>query len=159
MNRAIGFRSARFRHDRRHKLNEEEIMILKGTLVAGLVAAVLAFAPASASADTNVRIGVGFGFHPGGVCAGHYSNRCWPRYRRGHWVPYYYPYRTYRYSPAYYGFSCREARWILSEYGFNRVRSERCGGRYHVFIGWRNGHPHLITLRRSNGAIVSVRHI
>lgn len=135
-------------------------MILKGTLAAALVAAVISFAPAPAKADTDVRIGIGFGYWPGGPCAGHYGNRyrCWPRYRGGYWVPYYYPYR-HRYAPAYYGYSCREARWILREQGFRRIRAERCGGRYHVFIGWRNGHPHLIRVRRSNGAIVSVRHI
>jgi hypothetical protein len=60
-------------------------MILKGTLAAGLIAAVLAFAPAPASADTDVRIGIGFGYWGGGPCAGHYRNRyrCWPRYHNG----------------------------------------------------------------------------
>jgi hypothetical protein len=134
-------------------------MILKGTLAAGLIAAVLAFAPTPASADTNVRIGIGFGNWPGGACAGHFSNRqrCWPRYRRGHWVPYYYPYRGY-YAPARYGFNCNEARWIVREHGFTRISTERCG-RIHVFVGWRNGHPHLIRIRRANGAIISVNHI
>jgi hypothetical protein len=134
-------------------------MLLKGTLAAGLVAAVLAFAPTPASADTNVRIGVGFGNWPGGVCAGHYGNRqrCWPRYRGGRWVPYYYPYNGY-YAPARYGFSCNEARWIVREHGFSRVRAERCG-RIHALVGWRNGYPYLIRVLRANGAIVSVRRI
>ncbi len=134
-------------------------MILKGTLAAALVAAVISFAPAPASAHTDVRIGIGFGYWPGGACGGHYANRyrCWPRYRGGRWIPYYYP-NNYYYAPAYRGFSCREARWIVREQGFRRIRTESCG-RIHVFIGWRNGHPHLIKVRRSNGAIISVSHI
>jgi len=134
-------------------------MILKGTLAAAFVAALITFSPAPAKADTDIRIGIGFGSWAGGPCGGHYRNRyrCWPRYRGGRWVPYYYPYRSY-YAPARYGFSCNEARWIVRDHGFRRIRAESCG-RIHVFIGWRNGHPHLIKVRRSNGAIISIRHI
>lgn len=132
-------------------------MILKGTLSAALVAALFVFSPAPAKADTDIRIGVGFGYWGGGACGGRYraGYRCWPRYSGGRWVPYWY--QGY-YAPARYGFSCREARWIVRDYGFQRISTESCG-RIHVFVGWRGGHPHLIKVRRGNGAIVSVRHI
>jgi hypothetical protein len=136
-------------------------MILKGTLAAAMVAALVAFSPAPAKADTDIRIGIGFGYWGGGVCGGGYYRpgyRCWPRYYGGRWTPYWYPGHI-RYAPAYYGFSCREARWIVREYGFRNIRAENCRGRVYTFIGWRGGHPHLIKVRRGNGAIVSVRHI
>jgi hypothetical protein len=110
-----------------------------------------------AEAKTNVQIGIGIGV-PGW---GH--DRCYwdynPRYcGLGYRPPgFYEPPRWRDPEPVYYGrVSCREARQIVRERGFRRVQTERCGGRYHEFIGLRRGEPYLIKVRSRNGAIRSI---
>ena len=107
------------------------------------------------------------------VCSGRYrgGRNCGSRHNYRRWPPfhynYYYPYRSYynypyphySYPAVRYGFGCRQALSIVINRGFHRVATSSCGGRYHAFVGYRHGRRCLITVRRSNGAIVRVRYI
>lgn len=129
--------------------------MFRTTLAAGMMAASMAAFAGAADAKTSVHIGVGIGV-PGWSderCYWDYDGRyCDMIYRPPGFIE---PPR-YHY-PDYYGrVSCREARQIVREEGFRRVRTESCGGKYHRFIGYRYGEPYLIKVRSRTGEIRSI---
>jgi hypothetical protein len=55
--------------------------------------------------------------------------------------------------------SCAEAKDIVRERGYRKVRTATCGVRAHSFTGWRNGVRFLIKVNGYNGNISSIRRI
>lgn len=130
--------------------------MFKGTLAAGVVAATMAAFAGAADAKTNVQIGIGIGVPGWGNdrCYWEFDDRyCDRGYRPSGFIE---PPRYYDPPRGYGRVSCREARQIVREEGFRRVRTESCGGKYHRFIGFQDGEPYLIRVRSRNGAIRSV---
>ena len=137
-------------------------MLMKGTLAASLMAAALAFSPASAEAKTKVHIGIGVGGWPSHCIDYRWDGYCGPGYG------YYYDGRYYDDPPPYYyerrryrdaNISCGEARQILRDRGYRRISSRDCGGRTYVFTAVKRGNLYRIEIRSRNGAVVSVERI
>ena len=49
--------------------------------------------------------------------------------------------------------SCREARMLVRERGYNRVQTIRCGDRRHTFQGFRRGRLWLVTVTVFTGDV------
>ena len=136
-------------------------MLMKSTLAASLMAAALAFSPATAEAKTSVHISIG-GW-PGYCNAYRDDGYCGPGYgyyRGGRFYddppPYYYERRRdYRNANV----SCGEAREMLRDRGYRRISSRDCGGRTYVFTAVKYGNLYRIEIRSRNGAVVSVERI
>lgn len=131
-------------------------MFVKGTVVATIMAAALAFMPQTASAKTNINIGIGIGAGYG-WCYNHpYALGCGFGYRHRHFYPRFYPWFYPQYYPPVYQLriSCGEARQIVANHGFRKVRARSCGGKVDSFYGWRGGHPWLVKVNTRNGGIL-----
>jgi hypothetical protein len=110
-------------------------MLLQKAFYAAALAAPLALAtiPASADSDVNVRFGVGIG------------------------TPYY-GYSAYRYDDNFYPYqrrrlSCFQARELVRDRGFRRVRVIECNGRVYTFRAIRRGHVVQVQVNSRTGAI------
>ncbi|MBC8036536.1 MAG: hypothetical protein H7X89_04905 [Rhizobiales bacterium] len=134
-------------------------MFVKGTVAAGMMAAVLAFMPEAALAKTKVHIGIGGGsdwcfHHP-------YSTGCRNRYYEPPIS--YYPAPRYpapRYLPPRWHssrISCGEAREIVRDHGYRQVRTRNCGGPTSSFVGVKRGNLWLVKVNTRNGRIAGVR--
>jgi hypothetical protein len=55
--------------------------------------------------------------------------------------------------------SCDEARGIVRDRGYRKIRISNCGVRSHQFTGWRDGNRYLIKINGYNGNIASIRRI
>lgn len=140
-------------------------MFAKGTVTAAVMAAVLSFMPEAAIAKTKVQIGIGGGsdwcfHHP-------YSAGC--RYGHGYYhppvgygyydppvdyyVPDYYPTPRYRHARI----SCGEAREIVKDHGYRKVRTRNCGGPTSSFVGVKRGDLWLVKINTRNGRLTRVR--
>ena len=136
-------------------------MVAKGTIAAGVMAAVLAFMPQTAAAKTNVHIGIGAG--PGWCFYHPYAPGC--GYGYGYYPPYgiyHRPIYRHYYEPDYYyapqyRVSCGEARQIVRDSGFRNVRTRSCGGTTNSFTGVKRGNLWLVKVNTRNGRIASVR--
>ncbi len=135
-------------------------MALKRTIAAGVMTAALAFMPEAAAAKTKFHVGISGGsdwcfHHP-------YSASC--RYGHGYGYGYYQPpigyYRPpidYYYTPYYlpprhsYRISCGEAREIVKDHGYRKVRTRNCGGPTSSFVGLKRGHLWLVKVSTRNG--------
>lgn len=125
--------------------------MLKKSLFAtlALVAAFSAFQPVEkAEARVNVDIGIGVPYYGNG------------RY----YEPYYYaaPRRRYyapRPAPRRYGrLSCGEARRIVRNHGYRRVRAIDCSGNRYTFHAMRGGEWYRIRMRSRTGRIYKVQY-
>lgn len=132
--------------------------MLKKFLMAAGLAAAFSLSAQVAEAKVNVTIGIG---QPGGYCYYNYDPyRCggygyYPR--PGSYDPYPGSYDPY---PDFYDrVSCKEARWIVRERGFRDVRTNSCGGKYHVFIARKRGGIFRVKVYSRNGQIHSIRPI
>ena len=141
------------------KILEEAYMFSKGTVVASAMAAALAFMSTTASAktnfDVNVNIGAGHGwcyYHPR-ACG--YDDG--PGYGFGYGYGYY-P-RHFYYPPRYQNFriSCGEAKQIVRNRGFYKVRTQSCGRHVDTFVGWKSGKRWLIEVGTQRGNVRVVR--
>jgi hypothetical protein len=139
-------------------------MFMKGTIAAGILAATLAFMPEAASAKTVVKVGVGGGSHP---CLNRSHGRCnWGHnWHHGWRYRIYNPHIVYSYggyNNGYYDRSrvgCGEAKAILHDHGFVKVRAINCGGKYHAFKARRGGHGFALKVSSWTGrVIVSARY-
>jgi hypothetical protein len=108
-------------------------MFAKKVVFAAVLAAPLAFLASPASADdVDLRVGIGIGT---------------PRYYGyGAYPDVYYPY--YRRK-----LSCWQARELVRDRGFNRVRTIECFGRVYTFRALRRGKPVTINVNARTGAI------
>jgi hypothetical protein len=122
-------------------------MNLKSLFIAGAAALTLGLSAMSSSAKADVFIGFGLGGSD--YCQSHYDRRCrgFNRFDR------FYGYERY---DLFYRMTCKEARWMLDERGYNRVKPRACGARYHVFSAIRKGLKVLVKVSAQNGRIVSV---
>ena len=140
-------------------------MLVKGTLAAGLMAVSLAVSPVAAEAKTKVHVGIGIGSWGGG-CYGQFRRHCgygWGHGYRSHIgvYPYYDPYFR-RHPRVYYRYNrvtCGEARNILRDRGFHRIRSRDCGGSTYVFTAVKRGHVYRVAISSRSGAIIGTRRI
>ena len=108
-------------------------MLLRKALCAAALAAPLALAATPASSDDiGVRFGIGFG-EP------YYGYRAYPD--EG-----FYPFHRRR-------MSCWQARQLVRDRGFNRVRAIECNGRIYTFRGMRRGHHFVIKVNARTGAV------
>ncbi|HEY7766349.1 MAG TPA: hypothetical protein VIB38_15280 [Aestuariivirgaceae bacterium] len=107
-------------------------MLAKNALIAAALAVPLAFAAAPAFADdidVDFRVGIGtpyyygYGAHPNG----------------------YFPYRR--------KMSCWQARQLLRDRGFRRVRTLECNGRVYTFRVLRRGRPVIISVNARTGGV------
>jgi hypothetical protein len=131
-------------------------MNIKALCFSAVAAITIAVSAQSAEAKTRIIIGLG---QPG-YCDPFFDDRCddyqpYPVYRfyhrdrerhRDHIID---PYRL----------TCKDARWMLDEKGFDRVRATSCGGKYHVFKALRDGEPVIVKVRANSGRIVSVNYL
>lgn len=58
-----------------------------------------------------------------------------------------------------YGVSCRDGRNVVSDNGFNRVRTVECQGRSFTYVGKRHGHSYQVLVSSRSGRIINVRPI
>jgi hypothetical protein len=58
-----------------------------------------------------------------------------------------------------YRVSCSEARDILEDRGFQKIRTVACGGRYHSFKARWKGKVYRLAVSRSSGNIVSMKRV
>jgi len=138
-------------------------MLVKGTIAATVLAAVLAFMPTVATAKTKVQVGISAGsdwcfHHP-------YAAGC--GYGHGYYRPpieYYRPpishYQRPRYLPPRWHnarLSCGEAREIVKDRGYRKVRTRNCGGPTSSFIGVKRGNLWLVKVNTRNGRLASAR--
>lgn len=140
-------------------------MFVKGTLAAGILAAVLAFAPEAATAKTKVQIGIGGGsdwcfHHPYSASCryghGYYRPPVGYGYYNppvGYYDPYYLPTPRYRHARI----SCGEAREIVKDHGYRKVRTRNCGGPASSFVGVKNGGLWLVKVNTRNGRLTRNR--
>ena len=124
--------------------------MFKNTIIAtaALAAATFAFQPTTAEAGSNVQFhfGVGTPYYGHGYYGGH-------GYHRG---PVYYGHSTYAPRPRY-RVSCRQARHILRDRGFHRIRVRNCQGRRYVFKARRGGDWWVIKVSSRSGRILKAR--
>ena len=131
-------------------------MFIKGTVAAGVVAAVLAFMPDVASAKTKIHVGIGGS-----------SDWCYYNpYAAGCGYGYYRPLIGYYHAPRYYRpqwhdsrISCGEAREIVREHGFRNVRTRSCGRTISSFIGVKRGDHWLVKVNTGNGRFAGARRL
>lgn len=124
-------------------------MKMQSLFIAGAAALTIGLSAFSTSAKADVFIGIGIG-QPG-YCDSYYDRRC-------HNPRLFNRYDDDRYE-LFYRMTCKEARWMLDERGYNRVKAKICGGRYHVFTALRKGHKLLVKVSAQNGRIVSVNRL
>lgn len=142
-------------------------MFRKGTIAAGILAAVLAFPPEAALAKTKVHIGIGggsdrcFNYPYSAGCRygyGYYNPTVGYGYGYynppvGYYAPYYVPSQRYRYARI----SCGEAREIVKDHGYRNVRTRNCGGPTSSFTGVKRGNLWLVKVNTRNGRLTGVR--
>jgi len=107
-------------------------MFAKKALYAAALAMPLALAAQPASADdVDVHLGIGVG------------------------TPHYYGYGVYPdgYFPHRRKMSCWQARQLVRDRGFRRVRTLECNGRVYTFRALRRGKPVLISVNARTGAM------
>lgn len=132
-------------------------MLIKGTIAAGVLAAALAFLPGAASAKTNLYIGVGPGW--GGDCYDSYYGECgYDPYRRHPRRDYYYDDDRHDYDDEYdrSRVSCSEAKQIVRDSGYRRVKTLSCGGKSHTFRALRRDHVYRIKVGARTGRVVVI---
>lgn len=118
--------------------------MLKKTIIAGLAIAVSAVALQPVEkAQARVNVDIGFAV-PGPVYYGDYYR---PRY-------YYAP------RPVYYDrITCGQARRVIRQRGFYRIRAVRCHGASYVFHAKKRGMWWRMNVRARTGSIYRVRHL
>ena len=106
-------------------------MLVKNALCAAAMAVPLALmtTPASADHDIDVRLGVGFG-------TPHYGYSVYPDsfYHRRK-------------------LSCWQARQLVRDRGFRRVRTIECNGRVYTFRAFRRNHIFVVKVNARTGAV------
>ena len=109
-------------------------MFMKKAVLAAALAAPLAFLapPASADHDVDVHFGIGIG------TPRHYGYGVYPDS--------YYPYHRRK-------LSCWQARELVRDRGFRRVRTIECFGRVYTFRAMRRGRPVTINVNARTGAM------
>jgi hypothetical protein len=108
-------------------------MFAKKAVLAAALAAPLAFLASPASADdVDFRVGVGIG------TPSYYGYGAYPDA--------YYPYRRHK-------LSCWQARELVRDRGYYRVRAMECNGRVYTFRAMRRGHPVTISVNSRTGAM------
>jgi hypothetical protein len=110
-------------------------MLLRNALCAAALAVPLALATTPASADHDIDFGVSVGIG----------------------TPHTYGYGVYGddfYSPFHRRkLSCWQARRLVREVGFRRIRTVECNGRIYTFRGFRRGHAFVIKVNARTGAV------
>ena len=109
-------------------------MFMKKAVLAAALAAPLAFlaSPASADHDVDVHFGIGIGT---------------PHYGYGVYPDVYHRRKL----------SCWQARELVRDRGFRRVRTIECSGRNFTYAARRAGDVFRVSLNSRTGEIVSVR--
>jgi hypothetical protein len=110
----------------------DNAMLLKRMLMTAALALPLAVAATPASADdfdVDFRVGIG--------------------------TPHYHGYRAFPdgYFPYRRKMSCWQARELLRDRGFRRVRTLECNGRVYTFRVYRRGRPVVISVNARTGAM------
>jgi hypothetical protein len=115
-------------------------LALIGAIVAPLSALTLS-QPAHADVDFDIHFGVPF-----------YVDRPGPGYR--YYDGYgWYDYRKYRDFRPRGRLSCGEARELVRDRGYRRVRTIECRGRTYTFRAIRRGEPYRVYVNSRNGRI------
>jgi hypothetical protein len=114
-------------------VKETNNMLAKNAVYAAALAVPLALvaSPASADHDVDVHFGIGIGT---------------PHYGYGVYPDTYYPYHRRK-------LSCWQARQLVRDRGFRRVRTLECNGRVYTFRALRRGRPVTVSVNARTGAM------
>ena len=92
--------------------------------------------------------------HPSGFHFGHGCSVWWDEPCYGFGDPF-----GWREEELGFRVSCAEARKIVQDRGYQKVRAAKCGARQHQLTGWRNGKKYLIKVNGYNGDIWSINRL
>jgi hypothetical protein len=113
-------------------------MNLRNALCAAALAVPMTIVGATQSmADTDVDVRFGIGF-PG------YGYSQYPHYDEDY---------DYDFQRAYRRLSCWQAKQLVRDHGFHRVRTVECNGRVYTFEARRRGRIVLVNVNSRTGAV------
>lgn len=92
--------------------------------------------------------------HPTGFHFGHGCSAWWDEPCFGFGDPF-----GWREDELGFRVTCSEARKIVLDRGYQKVRIAKCGVRQHQMTGWRSGSKYLITINGYNGNIWSIKRV